>query len=135
MRSSSSLGILTFRGSGRRVVIVSAFCSATGHTVNTNFLLFFLPNVAAQRYESGMRKKSTSVRVDSETVERLKNLSEMTGLSVTRLITLATSRYADMIEDQDRIEIPLRRVAEQRASYGRGKYSAASLQGRKTSTR
>lgn len=61
----------------------------------------------------------TSVRFDPEIQERLKRVSERSGIKIAKLIRLATERYLDECEDSEKIVVPLRKVAETPAQYGR----------------
>jgi len=76
-----------------------------------------LSNVAGTRYDTGMASKSTSVRIDDDSLERLRRLSESTGVSVTRLISLAACQYADRVEQEGGLMLPLNHVAEGRVDY------------------
>lgn len=69
------------------------------------------------RYTACMETRSTSVRIDEQTRNRLKELSEKSGVSITKLITLATSYYVDLVEKTGLIEVPLK-IASSRSEYG-----------------
>ena len=80
------------------------------------------------RYTLSMETRSTSVRIDEATRDRLKNLSDKSGVSITKLITLATSYYIEHAESEGMINVPLKypaketcpklsTSAESRASY------------------
>lgn len=69
------------------------------------------------RYTACMETRSTSVRIDEQTRNRLKELSEKSGVSITKLITLATSYYVELVEKTGLIEVRLK-VASGRTEYG-----------------
>ncbi len=66
--------------------------------------------------------KSTSVRIENDATERLKPISERSGVSVTKLITLACYLYAEHVQKTGEINIALKdqppKVAEPRTEYG-----------------
>jgi len=90
-----------------------------------------------------MEGRSTSVRIDEQTRDRLKRLAEKSGVSITKLITLASAYYVEHVEQTGMINVPLKhpvniqagqmaingnivnhhslKVAESRAEYGAGK--------------
>lgn len=72
---------------------------------------------------SGMEVKSTSVRIDEETRDRLKRLAEKSGISITKLITLASAYYVQHVEQTGNINVPVKElmVAEPTAKYGETK--------------
>ncbi len=60
------------------------------------------------RYTGSMESRSTSVRIDEQTRDRLKNLSQKSGVSITKLITLATAYYVEHAEREGVINVPLK---------------------------
>lgn len=66
------------------------------------------------RYRVGMQTKSTSVRVDEDTLSNLRLLSDRSGVSISRLITLATAQYMTAVEKAGSIEVPLKTEASKR---------------------
>jgi len=62
------------------------------------------------RYTSGMDTKSTSLRIDQVTRDRLRCLSEKSGVSITKLVTLATAYYVEQVEKSGTINVPLNQV-------------------------
>jgi predicted DNA-binding ribbon-helix-helix protein len=70
------------------------------------------------RYITGMQSKSTSVRVEEDAKSRLKRISGNSGVSVTKLITLATYLYDEHVRKTGNISIPMRTaVAESEGEY------------------
>lgn len=74
------------------------------------------------RYNFAMDSRSTSVRIDELTRDRLKHLSEKSGVSITKLITLATAYYVEQVEKSGMINVPLKHgqniVAQQAVMNG-----------------
>ena len=62
------------------------------------------------RYIVCMQSKSTSVRVEELAKERLKAIGRKSGVSVTKLITLATYLYAEHVQRTGTINIPINAV-------------------------
>ena len=60
-----------------------------------------------------MDSRSTSVRIDEQTRDRLKQLAGKSGVSITKLITLATAYYVEHVEQTGIINVPLRRAREE----------------------
>lgn len=60
------------------------------------------------RYTVPMEMRSTSVRIDEQTRDRLRDLSSKSGVSITKLITLATAYYCEQVESSGMINVPLK---------------------------
>ena len=58
-----------------------------------------------------------SVRLDDVTKARLNALADHTGLSAADLVRRAAEEFLDRVEEEGRITIPLRMVAEKRPGY------------------
>ena len=52
-------------------------------------------------------KKSISVRLDADAQAALKQLSESSGISVTKLLTLAVFNYCEHVDKAGKINVPL----------------------------
>lgn len=62
------------------------------------------------RYTFLMDTKSTSLRIDQVTRDRLRCLSEKSGVSITKLVTLATAYYVEQVEKSGTINVPLNKA-------------------------
>ena len=80
-------------------------------------------------YIAGMSSTSSTVRIDPEAHEALKELSSKSGISITRLITLAVAKYVEHVRETGSISLQvypeptakLSVVAEKATGYRSGK--------------
>ena len=80
-------------------------------------------------YSAGMSSTSSTVRIEPEAHEALKELASKSGISITRLITLAVAKYVEHVRETGSISLQvypepkakLSVVAEKGTGYKGGK--------------